>query len=92
MEHLGTPPLQKGEANYIPQTTGGRVGGRTDHKPLADGGGPEHVDTFCRVDLPLATCRQGKSLTPHFLKTNQFKSHTVLPTTLCLMAAALKTV
>jgi hypothetical protein len=23
IEHIGTPPLQKGEANYITQTTGG---------------------------------------------------------------------
>jgi hypothetical protein len=23
IEHIDTPPLQKGEANYIPQTTGG---------------------------------------------------------------------
>ena len=44
------------------------------------------------IPQPLATYRQGKSLPPHSLKTNQFKSHTSLPTTLCLMAAALKTV
>ena len=53
---------------------------------------PEHIDTSLRADEPLVTCRQGKPLLPHSLRTNQFKSHTVLPTTLCLMAAALKTV
>ena len=42
-----------------------------------------------RVDQPLATYRQGKSLPPHPLRTNQFKSHTVLPITLCLVAVAL---
>ena len=42
MEHLGSPPLGKGEANYIPQTTEGT----TNHQPPASGGGPEHVDTF----------------------------------------------
>ena len=47
----------------------------------------------CRyIPWTLATYRQGKSLPPHSLKTNQFKSHTVLPITLCLMAEALKTV
>ena len=42
-----------------------------------------------RADQPLATYRQGKSLPPHSLRINQFKSHTVLPITLCLVAVAL---
>jgi hypothetical protein len=37
----------------------------------------------------LVTCRQGKPLLPHSLRTNQFKSHTVLPIILCLVAVAL---
>jgi hypothetical protein len=35
------------------------------------------------------TYRQEKSLPPHSLMTNQFKSHTALPITLCLVAVAL---
>ena len=40
-------------------------------------------------DWPLLTFRQGKSLSPHSLKTNQFKGCTVLPIILCLVADAL---
>jgi hypothetical protein len=52
IEHLGIPPLLKGEGNYIPQKTEG-----TYHQPLVGEGSPEHVDTFFRADLPLATHR-----------------------------------
>ena len=37
----------------------------------------------------MATFRQGKSLSPHSLKTNQFKGCTVPPIILCLVADAL---
>ena len=37
----------------------------------------------------LPTLRQGNSLSPHSLKTNQFKGCTLLPITLCLVADAL---
>jgi hypothetical protein len=40
-------------------------------------------------DGPLLTFRQGKSLSPHSLKTNQFKGCTVQPIILCLVANAL---
>ena len=59
----------------------------------------EHVSTLpfldyipqenCRADWPLVTYRQEKSLPPHSLRTIQFKSHTVLSITLCLVAVAL---
>ena len=42
-----------------------------------------------RTAKPLETCRYGKPLLPHSLRTNQFKSHTVLPIILCLVADAL---
>ena len=42
---------------------------------------PPFVDYISQENLRahylLATYRQGKSLPPHFLKTNQFKIHTV---------------
>lgn len=40
--HIGTPPLWKGEANYISQTPRG-------NQP-ADVGSPEHLDTILRAD------------------------------------------
>jgi hypothetical protein len=47
IEHIGTPPLWKGGANYIPQTT--ERGDRPSTITIghfAGGGGLEHVDTF----------------------------------------------
>jgi hypothetical protein len=81
IEHIGTPSLWKvgGLITFLrPQGN--------DHLLPVGRGGSEHILRL------LATYRQGKSLPPHPLKTNQFKSHTVLPIALCLMAAALKTV
>lgn len=51
IEYISTPPLWKGKAKYIPQTTEG-----TDLWPSADKRSPEHVDTFLRAEgllLPL---------------------------------------
>jgi hypothetical protein len=53
MELIGTLPIQKGRADYIPQTDNGWVGGwvgRVSLQSPADKGTPEHVDTFLRVD------------------------------------------
>ena len=83
MEHLGTPPLTGGE------------GLTTLLRPLEVGRTYLQVEETHSMQTHLyllATYRQNKSLLPHSLKTNQFKSHTVLPIALCLMAAALKTV
>jgi hypothetical protein len=44
-----------------------------------------HIPQNC----PLLTFRQEKSLSPHSLKTNQFKGCTVLPIILCLVVDAL---
>jgi hypothetical protein len=48
---------------------------------------PASGDTFCKTELP--TLRQGKSLSPHSIKTNQFKGCTALPIILGLLADAL---
>lgn len=72
----------------IPQTLW-KVERGSHHWP--PGRGPEHMGTFHKTDLPLASNSQGKSMPPHPPKTNQFKSHVVGSVTLCLRVAALKT-
>ena len=83
IEHIGTPPLQKGGANYIPQTT------VENHWHIREA--QSSVDTFLRMDdhsLPSLRSQTRKALATSFPK-DQFKSHTVLPITLCLVAVAL---
>ena len=60
--------------------------------PLWKGGANYIPQTTGAGGKGVTTYREGKSLLPHSLKTNQFKSHTVLPIILCLMTVALKTV
>ena len=69
-----TCPSRRERLINISQTTGWELTYRWGHIPQ---------------DWLLLTFRQGKSLSPHSLKTNQFKGCTVPPIILCLVADAL---
>ena len=73
-ETLSPPPSGRERLISISQTTGQEWTCGWGHIPQ---------------DWPLPTIRQGKSLSPNSLKTNQFKECTVLPIILCLVAGAL---
>ena len=78
-------PLWKGEANYLPRSTRGMNTDLLEIREAQSSG--RHIPQG-RWTVPPSPSGQGKPLLPYSLRANQFKSHSVLLITVCLVTDA----